>query len=277
MAIARIFLLIGGAASLLCVQTAAQTMHYPPAPTSGQVDDYHGTKIADPYRPLENADAPSTQKWVEQENALTFSWLAKIPGREKIRTQLTSLWNYERYTAFYKAGGHYFYSHNSGLQNQAVIYVMDSLNGTPRELIDPNTYRKDGTAALGGESVSWNGKLMAYAVAQAGSDWKEWRVRDVSTGKDLPDLVRWSKDDSISWAPDDGGFYYTRFPEPPPEKLLTVSALNEKIYFHKLGDPQQADKLVYERPDHPDWTLGPQVLEGAKGTDPLHLHRSSGR
>ncbi len=109
---------------------------------------------------------------MEQENASTFSWLAKIPGRDKICTQLTSLWNYERYTAFYKAGGYYFYSRNSGLQNQAVLYVMDSLNGQPRELIDLNTYRKDGTAALGGESVSWNGKLMAYAVAQAGSDWK---------------------------------------------------------------------------------------------------------
>jgi prolyl oligopeptidase len=269
MAIARIFLLIiflqiMGVALFLCAQTSTQTMHYPPPPISSQADDYHGIKIADPYRTLENADAPSTQKWVEQENALTFSWLAKIPGRDKVRTQLTSLWNYERYTAFYKAGGQYFYSHNSGLQNQAVLYVMDSLNGQPRELIDPNTYRKDGTAALGGESVSWNGKLMAYAVAQAGSDWKEWRVRDVSTGKDLPDLVRWSKDESVSWAPDDGGFYYTRFPEPPPEKVLTVAALNNKAYFHKLGDPQQADKLVYERPDHPDWTLGPQVLEGAR-------------
>src|SRR5580658_8387781 len=180
MVIARTFLLIGCAASLLC----AQRLPYPQAPTTGQIDDYHGTKIADPYRTLENADAPSTLKWVEQENALTFSWLAKVPGREKIRTQLTNLWNYEKFPSLFKAGGRYFYLHNSGLQNQWVLYVMDSLNGQPRELIDPNTYRKDGTAALSGESVSWNGKSMAYAVAQAGSDWKEWRVRDVDTGKD---------------------------------------------------------------------------------------------
>src|SRR5580658_7040601 len=260
MTIARTFLLIGCATSLLC----AQRLPYPQAPTSGQIDDYHGTKIADPYRTLENADAPSTLKWIEQENALTSSWLAKLPGREKIRTQLTDLWNYEKFSQFYKASGHYFYLHNSGLQNQAVLYFMDSLNGTPRELIDPNTFLKDGTAALNGQSVSWNGKLMAYAMAQAGSDWKEWRVRNVDTGKDLPDLVRWSKADTISWAPDDSGFYYTRFPEPPPEKLLTVSALNEKVYFHKLGDPQQADKLVYERPDHPDWGFGPLVTEGGK-------------
>src|SRR5580658_5758837 len=239
-------------------------LNYPVAPKGDQVDDYHGAKIADPYRGLENADAASTQKWVEQENELTFSYLAKLPGREAIKKQLSELWNYEKFEDFSKAGNRYFYSHNSGLQNQSVLYVMDSLNGPSRELIDPNTYRKDGTAALNGQSVSWNGKLMAYAVAQAGSDWTEWRVRDVTTGKDLPDLVRWSKDDSVSWAPDDGGFYYTRFPEPPPEKLLTVAALNNKVYFHKLGDPQQADKLIYERPDHPDWTLGPQVLEGAK-------------
>src|SRR5580704_9427912 len=162
MAFAKSFLLIGGTASFLC----AQTPHYPPAPVSNQIDDYHGTKIADPYRTLENADAPSTRKWIEEENALTFSWLAKLPGREKIRAQLTSLWNYEKFTRFYKAGGHYFYLHNSGLQNQAVLEVLDSLNGTPRVLIDPNTYLKDGTAALNGQSVSWNGKLMAYAMAQ---------------------------------------------------------------------------------------------------------------
>jgi prolyl oligopeptidase len=260
MAIARTFLLIGCATLLL----VAQRLPYPQAPTSNQIDDYHGTKIADPYRTLENADAASTVKWIEQENALTFSWLAKSGDRGKIRAQLTDLWNYEKFTKLYKGGGHYFYLHNSGLQNQSVLYMMDSLNGPPRELIDPNTYRKDGTAALSGQRVSWNGKLMAYAVSQAGSDWKEWRIREVATGKDLPDLVRWSKAGSTSWAPDDSGFYYTRFPEPPPDKLLTASALNEKVYFHKLGDPQQADKLVYERPDRPDWGFGPQATEGGK-------------
>jgi prolyl oligopeptidase len=201
---------------------------------------------------------------VKQENELTFNWLAKASGREKIRAQLSGLWNFEKFPELYKAGGHYFYLHNPGLQNQSVLYFMDSLSGPPKELLDPNTYRKDGTAALIGQAVSWQGKLMAYAVAQAGSDWKEWRVRDVETGKDLPDLVRWSKDESTAWAPDDTGFYYTRFPEPPPDKLLTVSSLNSKVYFHKLGDPQRADKLVYERPDHPDWLFEPMVMEASR-------------
>jgi prolyl oligopeptidase len=252
-----------GAAIIACPETMPK-LNYPTPPKTDQVDDYHGVKIADPYRTLENADAPSTQKFVAQENALTYSWLAKQPGRDAIKKQLTALWDYERYGEMYKVAGHYFYSHNSGLQNQAVIYVADSLKGTGRTLLDPNTYRKDGTAAIGGESVSWNGKLYGYAIAQAGSDWNEWRVRDVATGNDLPDLVRWSKGTGISWAPDDHGFYYSRFPEPAADKLLTVASLNEKVYFHTLGTQQSADKLIYDRPEHPNWTMGAEVMEGGR-------------
>jgi prolyl oligopeptidase len=239
-------------------------LNYPVAPKGNQVDDYHGTKIADPYRGLENADAAPTEKFVEQENALTFGYLAKLPGREAIKKQLTDLWNYEKFGGFHKAGNHYFYFHNSGLQNQSVLYVTDSVTAPGRVLLDPNTYRKDGTAALDGEYESWNGKLLAYAVAQAGSDWAEWRVRDVATGQDSSDLIQWTKGSNIAWAADDRGFYYSRFAQPPPEKLLTVAALDEKVYFHKLGDPQSADKLIYERPDHPNWTIAPLVMEGSQ-------------
>jgi prolyl oligopeptidase len=244
---------------------AAQTtrLTYPPAPKSNQVDDYPGAKVPDPYRTLEDADAPATQKWVEEENKLTFSWLGKLPGREAIKTQLTSLWNYERFGSFYKAGPHYFYTRNSGLQNQSVVYVMDSLNGTPRVFLDPNTYRADGTAALNGHSVSSTGKYYAYAIAQAGSDWNEWHIRDIVSGKDLPDLIHWVKDSEPTWLRDDTGFYYSRYPEPPAAQLLTAAALNEKVYFHKLGDPQSADKLIYERPEHPNWGLFPSVLEAS--------------
>jgi prolyl oligopeptidase len=242
--------------------SAQVRLSYPVPPKTNQSDDLHGVKVFDPYRTLEDADAAATQKFVEQENKLTFAWLAKLPGRDATKARLTALWNYEKFTNLYKAGK-YFYRLNTGLQNQAVVYMMDSLNGTPRELLDPNTYRKDGTAALANETVSWNGKLYGYAVAQAGSDWDEWRVRDVATGKDLPDLVRWSKGYPISWAPDDSGFYYSRFPEPPPDKLLTAAALNHKIYYHKLDDPQTADKLIFERPETPAWTLAAQVMEGS--------------
>jgi len=262
-AVKTILLLLAGVVLFLGAENAVK-LNYPVAPKGDQVDDYHGVKIADPYRGLENADAAATEKWVAQENELTFSYLAKLPGREAIKKQLTELWNYEKFSGFEKAGNQYFYFRNSGLQNQPVLYVMDSLNGPARELLDPNTYRKDGTVALAGESASWNGKLLGYAVAQAGSDWAEWRVRDVATGKDAPDLIRWTKGASISWAADDRGFYYSRYAEPPPEKLLTVAALDEKVYFHKLGDPQSADKLIYERPDHPNWGIDPLVMEGGR-------------
>ncbi|HEX5229383.1 MAG TPA: S9 family peptidase, partial [Bryobacteraceae bacterium] len=239
-------------------------LSYPVAPKGNQVDDYHGVKIADPYRSLENADAPSTEKFVKEENELTFGYLDKLPGRDTIKKQLTELWNYERFSNFRKAGSHYFYLHNSGLENQSVVYVADSVNGPARVLLDPNTFRKDGTAALDGQAASWSGKLWAYAVSQAGSDWAEWHVRDVATGKDLQDLIQWTKGSTISWAADDRGFYYSRYAQPPADKLLTVAALNEKVYFHKLGDPQSADKLIYERPDHPNWTIDPIVTEGGR-------------
>ncbi len=239
-------------------------LNYPAAPKIDQVDEYSGTKVADPFRTLESADAEATRKWVEQENELTAAYLAKAPHRDEIKSQLTKLWNYEKFPAFSKAGDHYFYLHNTGLQNQAVLYVMDSLNSAPRVLLDPNTYRQDGTAALGGRAVSWNSKLMAYSVAQAGSDWTEWHVREIASGRDLPDSVNWTKGGSVSWAADDRGFYYSRYPEPPAAEVLTVAALNEKVYFHKLGDPQSADRLVYERPEHPNWSLYGQVTEGGR-------------
>ncbi len=249
-------------AALGCAQIAKMT--YPPAPVGNQVDDYHGTKITDPHRELENADSPATKKWVEEENALTFSYLAKLPGRETIHSQLTKLWDFERFAAMFKAGDHYFYSRNTGLQNQSVVYVTDSVQGQGRVLIDPNTLRKDGTAALNGESPSWDGKLFAYAVSQAGSDWSEWRVRDVATGNDLPDLIQWTKTSSVTWTSDNRGFYYSRFPQPSADQMLTVSMTNSKVYLHRLGDPQSKDKLVYERSDHPDWMFYPQVSDDGR-------------
>jgi len=258
----QLLLVLAGAALTLCSQSAA-TFHYPLAPKGNQVDTYHGVKIADPYRQLEDADSPATEKWVKEENELTFSYLHKLPGRDAIRKHLTELWNYEKFSDLHEAGGHYFYRHNTGLQNQSVVFVEDSLAGPARELIDPNTYRKDGTAALNGESISWNGKLFGYGVAQAGSDWTDWHVREVATGKDLPDLIHWTKSTMPAWTADDRGFYYSRFPEPPPDKILTVAALNQKVYFHKLGESQSADKLVYERPDHPSWGLDSILLEGS--------------
>ena len=251
---------------LTAVPVAAQPSYpklsYPEAPTSSQTDKYHGTVVADPYRPLENADSPATQQWVEKENQLTFGYLNQLPGREAIKAQLTKLWNYEKFDNFTKVGPHYFFFHNSGLQNQSVLYVTDSLEGTPRELIDPNTYRQDGTAALHGIAPSWDGALLGYAVSQAGSDWAEWHIRDVATGKDLPDVIRWTKSGSLAWTPDNKAFYYSRYPEPAPGELLTAAALNQKIYFHKLGTDASADTLIFEQPAHTSWSAHALMMEG---------------
>ncbi|MGI8436242.1 MAG: prolyl oligopeptidase family serine peptidase [Chthoniobacterales bacterium] len=256
-------------------EPAAQPFAYPSAPKSDQVDDYHGTKIADPYRPLENADSPETKKWIEAENKLTFDFLADIPERKTINERLTKLWNYEKYGVPYHESDHYFLTKNSGLQNQSVLYTAATLPGEPKVLLDPNTLSKDGTTALAGTDVSHDGKLLAYALAMAGSDWQEWRVRDVDTGEDMSDVIKWSKFSGASFAHDGSGFYYSRYDEPAADQLKAANYFH-KLYFHRLGQPQTDDKLVYERKDHKDWLFNGTVTDDgdyliiniSQGTDP---------
>src|SRR6266404_9606091 len=156
---------------------------YPPASTSNQVDDYFGTKVADPYRPLENPDSPESRKWIEAEDKITFDFLKTIPEQDGIKKRLTEVWDYERFGVPFKEKNRYFLSKNSGLQNQNVLYTSTNLFVQPRELLDPNTLAKDGTIALGGVEVSDDAKVLAYGLATAGSDWQQWKVRDVETGK----------------------------------------------------------------------------------------------
>src|SRR5437763_6085072 len=181
-------------------------LSYPVVRKSDQVDDYHGTKVADPYRWLEDLDSPETKAWVEAEDKLTFSYLNQIPERTAIKTRLTKLWNYERYGVPEKDGGRYFFSKNDGLQNQSVLYTVDRLEVAPRVLLDPNKLSTDGTVALGGYNVTNDGKLMAYGLAASGSDWTEWHVRDVDTGQDTSDVIKWVKFSGASWTADGRGF-----------------------------------------------------------------------
>lgn len=241
-------------------------VNYPPTKTVDQVDDYHGTRVADPYRWLE-ADvrtSPEVAAWVEAQNKLTFAFLEAIPERAAIKKRITDLWNYEKYSAPAKAGGRYFYSRNDGLQNQSVLYMQQTLDGEPRLLIDPNTWSKDGTVALAGAAISDDGKFIAYGVAEAGSDWTTWKVFDVDAGKPLPDELKWIKFSTASWTPDGKGFYYSRFPEPNKDAAFQDLNVNMKLYYHRLGTPQSEDRLVYERPDQPQWTVGGQVTEDGK-------------
>ncbi len=208
---------------------------YPITPQTNLVETLHGVRVADPYRWLEDENAPATKAWVEAENKVTFAYLAGIPEREAIKRRLTQLWNYERYGVPVKQGGRYFFSKNDGLQNQSVLYVAESLEATPRLLLDPNTLSADGTVALSGTAISDDGKLLAYGVAVAGSDWQEWRVRDVGTGRDLPDTIKWVKFSGASWTKDGRGFFYSRYDEPKEEQRLTKVNYFQKLYFHKLG------------------------------------------
>jgi prolyl oligopeptidase len=242
----------------------AQPLKYPATRKSDVVDDYHGAKVADPYRWLEDTDSPETAKWVEAENAVTREYLAQIPRRAQFKDRLLTLYNYERFNGFHRAGDRYLISRNDGLQNQDVVYVADSIDGPTRVLLDPNTLRADGTAALSGAEASKDGKLFAYGLAEAGSDWTAWHVRDVATGKDLPDLVRWSKFMSISWTPDQRGFYYQRYDEPKPGQEMRGQNEYAKLYLHRLGESQSADTLVYERPDHKQWMFSPKVTDDGR-------------
>ncbi|CAN5499234.1 prolyl oligopeptidase family serine peptidase [soil metagenome] len=249
---------------------------YPEAPKSDQADDYHGTNVADPYRPLENADSPESRKWIEEENKLTFDFLASIPDRKKINDRLTRLWNYEKYGVPYREGGRYFFDKNTGLQNQSVLYTTKELPGEPQTLLDPNTLSKDGTTAVTGTDVSEDGKLLAYGLAVAGSDWQEWKVRDIESGKDLEDHTKWVKFSGASWNREGTGFFYSRYDEPTSGEQLKAANYFHKLYFHKLSTPQSEDVLVYERPDQKEWLFNGEVSEDgafliisvSQGTDP---------
>ncbi|MCA1586560.1 MAG: prolyl oligopeptidase family serine peptidase [Acidobacteria bacterium] len=258
------FWLIGSAALLAAALTmivisrddgepAVSPLLYPPARLADVSDDYHGTTVADPYRWLEDADAPETVAWVEAQNTLTARQL-ETTERARIRSRLTELYNYPRLSAPVKRGPRYLYTLNDGLQNQAVLYVQEGLAGAPDVLLDPNAMSPDGTVALTGMSVSHDGRLLAYALSRSGSDRQELLIRDITTRQDRPDRLLWAKFTNMSWTADGLGFYYTRFPEPG-----SVSREDEnyfaKVYYHRLGDPQSKDRLIFERPDNREIVL----------------------
>ena len=265
--------------SMSVIPASAQSLVYPASLRQSQVDVYHGTEVADPYRWLEDTQSAETQAWIEAQNQLTFSYLAQLPGRDALNQRLTQLWNYERYSTPFKRGGRYFYFKNDGLQNQSVLYTLPSLEADPRVLLDPNTLSEDGTVALSGMAVSENGTYLAYGLSASGSDWVEWRVRDIETGEDTDDLLKWVKFSGASWSHDHQGFFYSRYDEPDPANLHEAVNYYQKLYYHRLGTPQSEDVLIYERPDQKEWGFSGGVTEDGRylvisvwrGTDPNNL------
>ena len=251
--------------SAALAQSTASPLKYPETRKVDQVDDYHGTKVGDPYRWLEDLDSTETAEWVAAENKVTFAWLEQIPARERIRKRLTQLWDYERFGVPFKEGGRYFYSRNSGLQNQAVWYTTETLDGAPRELLDPNTLSRDGAVALSGLAVSDDAGWLAYGQSTAGSDWIEIKVRDIRTGQDREDHLKWIKFSGPAWSKDNKGFFYSRYDEPKAGggKLQDVNYF-QKLFYHRLGEPQDKDTLIYHRPDQKEWGFSGGVSDDGK-------------
>ena len=237
----------------------AQNIVYPNIKKVDTIDNYFGKKIPDPYRWLEDDNSAETAEWVKAENKVTYDYLSKIPFRENVKKRLTALWNYEKVTAPFKHGSNYFFYKNDGIQNQAILYKQADLNATPEVLLDPNKLSTDGTVALGGIGFSKDGKTMAYATSKAGSDWEEISVLDVVSGKKLTDVLKWVKFSGMSFR--GNGFYYSRYDEPKQGTELSNKNEFHKIYYHKIGEEQSKDVLIYEDKKNPLRNFGAGITE----------------
>jgi len=235
---------------------------YPVTQKVDQVDDYFGTKVEDPYRWLEDDQAEEVKQWVQEQNKVTFTYLEKIPFREKIRQRLSEIYNYPRYSSPFRAGEYYFFYKNDGLQNQSVIYVQKGLDGEPEVFIDPNQLSPDGTIRIGLVGFSKDSRYVTYSQSEAGSDWRELRVMEIETKQELADRIRWVKFTGAAWHGD--GFYYSGFDRPEEGQELTARNKFQKIFYHTLGDPQEKDRLIYEDPNHPYQYKGVDITEDKK-------------
>lgn len=235
---------------------------YPETRKQDVSDDYFGTTVTDPYRWLENDTSAETEAWVKAQNKVTFSYLNDIEFKDDIRDRLKEIWDYPKISAPYHKGDYYFIYKNDGLQNQSVLYYKEDLDDEARVLLDPNKLSDDGTVALAGTSVSDDGKYLAYGISRSGSDWKEYYVREIETGDDLEDELHWIKFSGVSWYGD--GFFYSRYPEPREGEELSGMNENNKVYYHKIGDEQAEDRLVYEDKDNPEWSYSAGTTDDNK-------------
>lgn len=239
-------------------------LNYPIARKIEVVDDYHGVKVADPYRWLEDPNSEETKAWVNAENEVTFAYLEEIAERKIIQQRLTQIWDYEKYGVPFKEGDRYFYYKNDGLQNQSVLYTLPTLDSEPEVLIDPNTFSEDGTVALAGIAISKDGNLLAYGLSRSGSDWQEWRILNIETRQHYPEVLQWIKFYRPSWNFDNLGFFYSRYEAPKENSKLEEVNYLHKVYYHRLGSSQSEDILIYERPEKKEWTYACYVTDDGK-------------
>ncbi len=230
--------------------TQQKTFNYPETTKGDVVDSYHGTDIPDPYRWLEDDMSAETAAWVKAQNKVTFAYLESIPFRDALKKRMTEIWNYPKMGTPFKEGDLYFYSYNTGLQNQDILYMKKSLEDEGEVFLDPNTFSEDGTVALAGLSFSNNHKYAAYGISKGGSDWREFFVKEIATGKDLEDHIEWIKNSGVAWYKN--GFFYTRYDTPAKGDELKGENKNAKVYYHQIGNLQSADLLIHKDEAHPD-------------------------
>ena len=247
-----------------CRQESLPKVSYPATSKGDVVEDYFGTKVADPYRWMEDLDSKQVADWVAAENQVTLDYLAKLPMREHFRKRITELWDYPRVSIPIRAGGRFFYVKNSGLQRQSPLYMRSSLTAPATLVVDPNVLSPDGSLSLAQWEPSHDGRLLAYGLSEGGADWRTLHVRDVDSGKDLPDEVRWMRFSNISWTNDSKGFFYSRYPEPPKGKALEAALSGHSIYYHRIGTLQAQDRLIYSRKDLPTWFVTGKVTEDGR-------------
>jgi len=272
--------LVGVALAFATATSDAQRVQYPTTAKVDTIDDYHGTKIADPFRWLEAIESPAVANWIKAQNAVTMPYLERLSGRDIFRNRITALYNYARTSAPFFEGERWFYTKNSGLQRQSVWYSARTLGGPEEIVIDPNVLSPDGSTALSGFIPSPDGKVVAYGQSEGGSDWVTFYVRDLATNKNTADTVRWSKFGGPAWTADGKGFFYSRFPEPVKGEELKAKLENQTLYYHRLGTPQTADVKIYARPDNPSWFVFGGIDETGKylfvltsrGTDKNELY-----
>jgi prolyl oligopeptidase len=247
-----------------CTQNAPPKLSYPQTKKIEVVDNYFGTKVVDPYRWMESLDSTDVAAWVAAENQVTSEYLGKLPLREHFKQRITELWNYPKVSIPVREGGRYFFQKNSGLQRQSPLYVRETLTAAPTLVIDPNVLSPDGSLSLAQWAPSPDGRLLVYGLSEGGADWRTLHVRDIDKGQDLPDEVKWMKFSDISWTKDAKGFFYSRYPEPPKDKVLEAALSDQALYYHRLGTPQPEDKLIYSRPDMPTWFIGGSITEDGR-------------
>ena len=249
-------------------------MQYPETKKIEVIDDYFGTKVADPYRWMEDLESPDVKAWIATQNEVTSGYLSQLPLRQHFNERITELWNYPKVTIPIREGGRYFFQKNSGLERQAPLYMHTSLATAPTLVLDPNSLSPDGSLSLTQWMPSPDGRLLAYGISKGGADWRTIHLLDIDRGKDLPDAVEWMRFSDISWTKDAKGFFYSRYPEPPKGKVFEAALSGQALYYHRVGTPQSEDALIYSRPDMPAWFISGSVTEDGRYLL-IFMHRGS--